>query len=63
MTRPVFLSTKEVAARYGVDLSTVWRWRRDDSDFPEPLQLNANTVRFKLTDLEAWEESKREGAA
>jgi prophage regulatory protein len=53
-----FLSDKQVAARYGVDRAAIWRWRRVDSAFPDPVKLTPGTTRWRLSDLEKWEASR-----
>ena len=53
-----FLSDKQVGQRYGVDRAAIWRWRKVDPDFPEPLKLTPGTTRWRLSDLETWEESR-----
>ena len=50
-----YLSVKEVAKRYGVDPSTIWRWSRKKPAFPDPHKFGPQTIRWKITDLEAWE--------
>lgn len=41
-----FLSVVEVAKRYGVNKSTVWRWVSADKNFPEPIKLSKGTSRW-----------------
>jgi predicted DNA-binding transcriptional regulator AlpA len=59
----VFLTDNQVAERYGVNRVTIWRWRRNDPTFPDPINLSPGCSRFRLSDIEAWEMSKAEGAA
>lgn len=54
-----FLNVKQVAERYGVDVTTIWRKRKNDTSFPKPVTLGPQTVRWKLADLQTWEESRR----
>lgn len=54
-----FLSDKQVAARYGVYRTTPWRWIKVDPTFPKPVQLTPGCTRWKLADLEAWEQAKK----
>jgi predicted DNA-binding transcriptional regulator AlpA len=51
-----YLSDKAVAARYEVSRATVWRWNKE-SNLPKPVKFNGST-RWKLSDLEAWEQQK-----
>lgn len=56
----MFLSIKQVAARYGIDPCTVWRWRKDaNKNFPEPHRFGPQTLRWKLSDIETWEEAAK----
>lgn len=55
-----FLNVKEVAERYGVDACTVWRWRKDTKKhFPAPHRFGPQTLRWKIADLDAWEEASK----
>lgn len=54
----MYLTDKQVAVRFGVNRVTVWRWRKTDPTFPQPLQLSPGCVRFKLADLEKWEATR-----
>lgn len=53
-----FLSDKAVGDRYEVSRVTIWRWRKSDPTFPAPITLSPGCVRWRLSDLEAWEASK-----
>lgn len=50
----------QLAARYGVNRSTVWRWTQHGK-FPQPVKLSAGCTRWKLAEVEAWERSRGEG--
>jgi predicted DNA-binding transcriptional regulator AlpA len=53
----LYLNVSEVAERYGVNPATVWRWRKDGGkDFPQPRDFGPQTKRWKVSDLEAFEE-------
>lgn len=54
----IYLNVKQVAARYGLDTSTIWRKRKTDPSFPLPIKMGPTTVRWKLADLEVWEASR-----
>ncbi len=54
----MFLSDKAVGERYDVTRTTIWRWRKLDPTFPQPITLSPGCVRWRLSDLEAWENSK-----
>lgn len=53
-----FLSDRQTGERYGVSRITIWRWRRSDPSFPQPITLSPGCVRWRLSDLEAWETAK-----
>ena len=53
-----FLSDKQVAERYNIHRLTVRRWVREDETFPAPYKLSASCTRWKLSDLEAWEQAR-----
>lgn len=58
----MYVSDKQVAARYSVTRPTVWRWLKTDPTFPRPISLSPGCTRWKLAEIEAWE-SARAGAA
>jgi prophage regulatory protein len=58
----MYVSDKQVAARYSVTRPTVWRWLKTDPTFPKPISLSPGCTRWKLAEIEAWE-SARAGAA
>ncbi len=49
-----YLNVKEVADRYGVDTSTIWRWRKR-GQFPEPKRFGPQTLRWNVAELQAHE--------
>ena len=58
----MFLSDQQIAKRYGVNRVTVWRWRKTDPTFPTPVRLSPQCTRWRLSDIEAWEERKASAA-
>ncbi|WP_220429119.1 helix-turn-helix transcriptional regulator [Sulfitobacter mediterraneus] len=50
-----FLSIDDVAERYGVGHSTVWRWVKKDDRFPGPVKLSPGTSRWLETELLEFE--------
>lgn len=63
ITAQVYLSAAQVSARYGLTSDkNAWRWAKADPTFPKPVKLAPRCVRWKLSDLEAWEASKLEAA-
>ncbi|WP_432640113.1 helix-turn-helix transcriptional regulator [Albidovulum sp.] len=53
-----YLPDTQVAARYGVHRTTPWRWDKTDPTFPKPVRLSPGCTRWKLSELEAWENSR-----
>lgn len=51
----VFMSVHDVAARYNVLPSTIWRWLKTVPEFPTPLKLTPGTTRWRLGDLVSFE--------
>lgn len=58
-----FLSDRQLGDRYGVHRLTPRRWLREDPTFPKPVRLTPGCVRWKLSDIEAWEAAKAASAA
>ena len=56
MTAPTetYLKVEQVAARFGVSVDSIWRWKRN-GDVPQAVRLGPGATRWKLTDIEAWE--------
>lgn len=52
----VFLSPEDLAGRYGVSLETVYGWNKTKSG-PRYMKIGRH-VRYRLRDVEAWEESR-----
>ena len=50
-----FLTVEEVAQRYGVAKATVWRWVKNDPNFPEPIKLSPGTSRWTEEQLRVFE--------
>jgi len=53
MKQQVFLSDKDLAARYSIHRVTPWRWVQA-GNFPAPIKINGST-RWRLSDIEQWE--------
>lgn len=54
----VYLTGRQIAARYNVHLLTPRRW----ADFPKPIRLTPGCTRWRLSDIEAWEAAKAKAA-
>lgn len=52
----LYLQDAQVAARYGVSRATIWRWANISLAFPNSILLSASCTRWRLEDLEAWEQ-------
>lgn len=56
-----FLPITRVAERYATTKHSIYRWLRDDPDFPAPIRLPGKTLRWRPSELEAWEATRRVG--
>jgi prophage regulatory protein len=52
-----FLSVKQLCDRYSTSRQSIWRWVRDGR-MPAPVKLSPGCTRWKLADLEVWEQSQ-----
>lgn len=50
-----FISDKDVAHRYGLARSTIWRWLKTNPHFPRPVYFSNGTTRWRVADLEAYD--------
>lgn len=57
-TTLLYLPDTEVAVRYSISRSTVWRWLKEGK-FPKPVKLGSASARWRLVDLEAWEQTRK----
>lgn len=57
---PTFISDKQAGQRLGVSRQTIWRWHREDPQFPRFIKLGPGVSRLRLSDLCAWEQSRAE---
>lgn len=53
-----YLRPRDVANRYSVARSTVYRWLRDDPTFPRPRRFGYVTL-WDIAELEQWESQRR----
>ena len=56
-----FLSDKDIAERYSVHRATPWRWVKEGK-LPQPVKITAGCTRWKLADIEAWEQAQEVSA-
>ena len=54
-SQPVYLSVTQLAERFGVNKSTVWRWSQTDTTFPSPVKLGAQVTRWEFSEIKTWE--------
>lgn len=56
MTKPIeiYLTLAQITQRFGISHTTVYRWIRD-RNFPQRIQLGANTIRWRKSEVDAWE--------
>lgn len=54
-----FLTVGQVAKRYSVSNSTIWRWVHSREGFPDPYEIAKGTTRWASSDLNAFERSLR----
>ncbi|PLW83311.1 AlpA family transcriptional regulator [Kineobactrum sediminis] len=57
MHSAVYLSDTAIAQRFQVSRATVWRWTRSVA-FPKPIKLSVGCTRWRLADIEAWEQTR-----
>lgn len=62
MTPNTYLTVRQTANRLAVSVPTVWRWSRERPDFPKPYRLGPAATRWRLADLQAWEQQRAEVA-
>ena len=58
----IYLSDRQIGARFNVHHLTPRRWLKTDPTFPKPIRLTPGCTRWKLSDIEAWEASKANAA-
>jgi prophage regulatory protein len=54
-----YASDKDISERFGVSRQTIWRLLKSDPTFPKPFRLTAGSTRWALSEVVAWENSKR----
>jgi predicted DNA-binding transcriptional regulator AlpA len=56
---PRFPTVKEVASCLSISVSTVWRHAKEDETFPRPLKIGVGATRWAVTEIEAYEGSRK----
>lgn len=54
----MYISDKQLAARFAVTRPTIWRWVKYDVAFPKPIILSRGCTRWKQAEVETWEKSR-----
>jgi predicted DNA-binding transcriptional regulator AlpA len=52
----MYLRVQQLAQRWAVSVPTVWRWAADGKT-PAPVRLSPGTTRWRLDEIEAYEQS------
>ena len=55
----MYFADKDLAIRFGMSRQTIWRVVKSDPTFPKPIRLTPGCTRWLLSEVEAWEASKR----
>ena len=50
-----YISSLQLAARFGISRSTLWRWAKTEPSFPQPVALSPGCTRWRVSEIEAWE--------
>jgi len=59
-----YVSAAQLAERYGVDRSTIWRWAsKKGSQFPRPVRLSDQVTRWRLDEIEQYDAALEQSAA
>lgn len=49
-----FINSREVCAMLGVSITTLWRLRHENADFPKAVMLTAKKPVWKLAEVKRW---------
>ncbi|MNG81186.1 Prophage CP4-57 regulatory protein (AlpA) [compost metagenome] len=52
--KTLLLTDKEAAAEFGISRPTLWRWRKNVPNFPQPISIGPRAVRYRRADIEAF---------
>ena len=53
-----FVSDAQLATRYSVSRSTIWRWSQS-GNLPKPIRLSSCCTRWRLDEIEARDSKRR----
>ena len=48
----------QIAQRLAVSVPTVWRYAREQADFPKPLRLSPGCSRWRTEEIDHWLETR-----
>lgn len=54
-----YIRVKQLAPKLAVSEPTIWRWLKQNPDFPKPLRLSNRVTAWKISEIESWAEAKR----
>ena len=54
----IYLSDRDLAERWNVSRCTPWDWSKSKMGFPQPIKLSERCTRWKLSEIEAWEQAQ-----
>jgi predicted DNA-binding transcriptional regulator AlpA len=60
MTR--YVSAAQLAKRYDVNKSTIWRWVQRGDTLPKPIKLSEQCTRFDLDEVERRDAERAQAA-
>lgn len=55
----MFISTNELVERTGLSKPTIWRYRQRYDDFPKPISIGGNVLRWVAEEVDVWMLSRR----
>jgi prophage regulatory protein len=55
MQSQIYITDTQAANRYGVARGSIWRWLKENHDFPKPIRFSKGCVRWSISDLEKYE--------
>ena len=55
-----YIRVNRLAPELAVSVPTIWRWSKEDATFPKPVKLSARVTAWRISDVEAWCQSKAE---
>ena len=53
----MFATDNQLAERFAVSRQTIWRWVQR-GHFPKPVALSPGVTRWRLADVEKWEQAR-----